>query len=194
MKGLLFIPKVLIVIFFTNMDTVKESKSLLIAQESSLEIIGTSNVTDFTCQYNIRNFDEPISIKYQSHSDVIRFDKSRMVLRNSCFDCGGKGINKDFNELLITEEHPQIIFTLKEIKKQNNKNNKVVALIEIEIAGLSHSYLMETEFLHNKDWFISGKLKLNISDFNLKAPKKMLGLIVVSENIEISFKLILREC
>ena len=53
---------------------------------------------------------------------------------------------------------------------------------------------METEFQNEQDWHISGKLKLNINKFNLKAPKKMLGLIVVSDEIEIIFKLVIKEC
>lgn len=193
MKRIVYILLFLILVSFSNVLSTKESKSILITSDSTLEIKGTSNISDFKCVYNITNFNEAIPIQYEKKSDLIRFEKSKMVLENSCFDCGGKAINKDFNSLLKSDEHPQIILTLKEIKKKDGNKNKVDALIEIEIAGLSHSYLMETVFVQNKDWLISGKLKLNINDFNLKAPKKLFGLIVVSETIEISFKLVVKE-
>ena len=53
---------------------------------------------------------------------------------------------------------------------------------------------MKTEYLKDENLMINGKLKLNIKDFSLEPPKKMLGLIVVSEIIEINFKLVLKEC
>lgn len=194
MKGLLFFPKVLIMIFFANMSTAQENKSVLIAQKSTLEIMGTSNVADFACQYNVRKFSEPISIKYDKQNDLIRFEKCIMILENSGFDCGGRAINKDFHGLLKSDKYPLITLKLIEIKTKPNQQNKADALVEIEIAGLSHSYRMQTEILYNGHWNISGQLKLNIVDFELEAPRKMLGLIKVSENIEISFNLIINEC
>src|SRR5690606_38238619 len=110
------------------------------------------------------------------------------------FDCGGKGINRDFHGLLKSDIYPKIIIKLKEIKLYPNKKNTADALIEIEIAGKSQTYHMKTEYFKNQNWIINGELKLNIQDFNLEAPKKMLGLIVVSESIEINFKLVLMEC
>ncbi len=117
-----------------------------------------------------------------------------LVLENSGFDCGGKGINRDFHGLLQSDIYPRIILRLKEIKLKPHKKNTADAIIEIEIAGIKNSYHMETEFQNEQDWHISGKLKLNINKFNLKAPKKMLGLIVVSDEIEIIFKLVIKEC
>lgn len=194
MKRLLFILLFLVLVSFAQTDIVKGSKSVLITQKSELNINGTSNVTDFKCRYNIQNLGKPIRIHYKSANEVIKFENSMLILENSGFDCGGKGINKDFHGLLQSDIYPIIILRLKEIKIKPNKSHLADALIEIEIAGLTHSYHMETEFHHDQDWHITGQLKLNINDFNLKAPKKMLGLIVVSEKIEISFKLVIKEC
>jgi hypothetical protein len=194
MKKIFFSLLCVLLVSFSTINVLKNSKSILVASESELYINGTSNVTDFKCGYNITNLDHPIRIHYENIKDVIIFENSTLILENNGFDCGGKRINKDFHGLLKSEVYPQITLKLKEVKLNPNKKNKAEALIEIEIAGLSHSYLMSTEFYHDQDWMISGKLKLNIQDFNLTAPKKMLGLVVVSEDIEISFKLILKEC
>ncbi len=194
MKRLIFILPFVLLVSFSTMQVLKNSKSIIITSESELHINGTSNVTDFKCGYKITNLNQPIRIHFESINDVIRFENSILILENKGFDCGGKGINKDFHGLLKSDVYPQIILKLKEVKLNPNKKNKANALIEIEIAGLSHSYLMETEFYHDQDWIVSGQLELNIQDYNLKAPKKMLGLIVVSEDIEISFKLVLKEC
>lgn len=194
MKRFIFILPLVLLVSFSTMNVVMNSKSVLVTSESELHINGTSNVTDFECGYNIMNLNDPIQIHYETENNVIRFEKSTLILENHGFDCGGKRINKDFHGLLKSDVYPKITLKLKEVKLNPGKENKAMALIEIEIAGVSHSYLMETEFHHGQNWMISGNLKLNIKDFNLKAPRKMLGLVVISEDIEIIFKLVVKEC
>lgn len=194
MKTMAFILPFLVLISFSKMSSLKESKFVRIAPESTLEIKGTSNVTNFTCVYNILSLNQPIPIHYENKNDMIYFENAGLVLKNSCFDCGGRGINKDFNGLLQSESYPHIVLNLKELKKKSNSKNTIDALIEIQIAGISKIYTMETQFHYDENWHISGILKLNIKDFDLAAPKKMLGLIVVSEEIEIRFNLVLEEC
>ena len=194
MKRIFLVLLFLVLVSFANTNLVKNSKSVLITNQSELNINGTSNVSDFKCRYNIKNLGTPIRIHYEKNNEVIRFENSMLVLENSGFDCGGKGINRDFHGLLQSDIYPRIILRLKEIKLKPHKKNTADAIIEIEIAGIKNSYHMETEFQNEQDWHISGKLKLNINKFNLKAPKKMLGLIVVSDEIEIIFKLVIKEC
>lgn len=194
MKRLLFILLFLVLVSFGQTNIVKRSKSVLITPKSELHINGTSNITDFKCRYKIQNLGTPIAIHYEKVNDVIKFEKSMLILENSGFDCGGKGINKDFHGLLQSDIYPKIILRLKEIKLKLNKSSLADALVEIEIAGIKKTYHMETEFHNDKDWLISGKLKLNIRDYDLIAPKKMFGLIQVSDEIEINFKLVIQEC
>jgi hypothetical protein len=194
MKRLLFILPFLILVSFSRIKPAKSSTLVLITSQSELHIKGTSNVSDFTCQYNIQHFDEPIRVYYEKLNEVIRFENSMLILENTGFDCGGKGINRDFHGLLKSDDYPRIILRLKQIKLKSNKEHTADALIEIEIAGLTHTYQMEAAFHKEQDWHISGQLKLNINDFDLKAPKKMLGLIVVSDEILIDFDLIINEC
>ncbi len=194
MKSLIIIIPFIILVSLSNINVLKNSKSILITPQSQLQIKGTSNVNDFKCGYNIKNLNDPILIEYESANNVIRFKNSTLILENDEFNCGGRGINKDFHSLLKSNEYPQIILKLKEVKLKPNKKNRANTLIEIDIAGSSNTYIMETEFYYDDNWMISGQLKLNIQDFELEAPKKMLGLIVVSENIEISFKLVVKEC
>lgn len=193
MKKLLFILPFFILVSFSNVNKVLHSKTVRITPKSELQINGTSNVKDFTCAYEIRNLNEPVQIYYKQSHDIIKFEKSKIILKNNGFDCGGRGINKDFHGLLQSDIYPQITLNLKEIKLKPHKKNMADALIDIEIAGLTNSYHMETTFKYDQDWMISGKLKLNIKDFKLEAPKKMLGLVIVSDEIEIDFKLVVEE-
>lgn len=194
MKRVIYILPFIILASFSSMTKLNNSKSILIASESKLYITGTSNVSKFKCEFNIKTLDEPIPVHYEKENGIIRFENATLTLENSCFDCGGKGINKDFYSLLKSDEHPHIFLRLKQIKKKQHDKNSIEALIEIEIAGITKSYLMDANLVTDHDLIISGLLKLNIGDFNLKAPKKMMGLIVISEDIEINFKLVVKEC
>lgn len=182
-------------LMLTSFSIQKEehNKTIYISPQSKLEIIGSSNVNNFKCVFNVKNLNKPLKIQYEKEDEVIRFKKSTLILDNSFFNCGGKGINRDFHELLKTDEHPQIFLSLKEIRKKTFARNKVEALVEIQIAGVSRNYKVEVEANRRDDLQIEGRLKLNITDFNLEAPKKMMGLIVVSEEIEILFNLFLED-
>ncbi|HLT51452.1 MAG TPA: hypothetical protein VKZ93_05815, partial [Arenibacter sp.] len=65
--------------------------------------------------------------------------------------------------------------------------------VDIEIAGLTNSYTIPVKFDRKENLCILGELKLNLDDFKLKAPKKVLGLITVHETITINFDLAIRE-
>ena len=113
MKRILLVLLFLVLVSFAKTNLVKNSKSVLITNQSELNINGTSNVSDFKCRYNIKNLETPIRIHYEKNNEVIRFENSMLVLENSGFDCGGKGINRDFHGLLQSDIYPRIILRLK---------------------------------------------------------------------------------
>ena len=106
------------------------------------------------------------------------------------FDCGGRQINKDFHKLLNTKEFPQILIKLKEIEYLLES---IKACIEMEIAGVSKTYTLHVTQTKEDTHNILGVLELDISDFNLESPTKLLGIIVVSDIIEIDFNLSFKE-
>ena len=187
MKKLIFI----IVIFFTLAFTkiMVNNTSVVILPKSELFIKGKTNVNNFTCNFNLNEINDPIPLYYKVVDDKIIFEKAKLVLGNDCFDCGSKGINKDFKKLLKTETYPEIKLHLKEINKVDQNQKTVNAKVKIFIAGKTKSYTLPITIKDNKDICVCGKLKINITDFDLEAPKKALGLIVVSDEIEINFNL-----
>lgn len=169
------------------------STSVLITPSSKLYIKGKTNINSFTCQFNVLKFKKPIPVFFQKIDDKIIFDNTTLVLDNICFDCGGKRINSDFQELLKSELYPQTLIKLKEISKGVDDENKIFALLDISIAGVSKSYRMPVELKGEETLLIEGVLNLNICDFNLEPPKKALGLVVVKDTIEINFQLVVKK-
>jgi polyisoprenoid-binding protein YceI len=187
MKKILIFISVLTALSFT--DSLVGRTSVTIAPTSKLFIIGKTNVNSFKCHYDILKINKPIPVAFKKQGDRITFEKTTLVLDNMNFDCGGPGINNDFQELLKTKTYPRVFIKLNEIVKDRDHGNLLQALVDLEIAGVTKSYTVPVTFKEESVTSVKGVLALNIRDFNLEPPKKALGMIVVKDVIEINFDL-----
>lgn len=165
-----------------------EDSKVHILPHSNLSIKGNTNINKFECEFNSLNFrNRPLNVKYSEKNGRMIFKDTRLYLENENFDCGNRRINKDFLDLLNTKDHPQIVIKLREIE-QNGDDTAKVNLV-FNIAGKEKNYVFPVEVTGEEELCFSGKLKLNIEDFGLEAPQKMMGLIVIDKEIEINFNL-----
>ncbi len=163
------------------------AKSIEILPNSELSITGDTNINKFGCDFNTFYLEQCKEIIYYKNGNHISFKNATLSLKNEGFDCGNKGINKDFHSLLNTEEYPKITLELTEITL--DKADKGKACVKISIAGKEKAYFVPIDIIAAPTNRFIGKLKLNISDFGLQPPKKMLGLIIIKKEIEINFDL-----
>lgn len=156
---------------------------------TKLYINGEANVKKFTCTFNANYLRRTKKeVRYMKNGNSITFENAILPLANEAFDCGNNAINRDFHLLLKTKEYPQITLELNKVILKNATNGE--AYVTITIAGRKKGYSFPVSFpTATKDRF-KGRLNLNIRDFNLQPPKKLMGLIVIKENIEISFDLL----
>jgi polyisoprenoid-binding protein YceI len=110
-----------------------------------------------------------------------------LPLENKNFDCGNRKINKDFHKLLKTEEYPEILLKIKKIDLSRGEDATVT--LSFTIAGIENDYRFPIEISWENQLRFKGNLQLNIKDFNLEAPSKIFGLIVLEEEIQINFNL-----
>ncbi|MGY5848072.1 YceI family protein [Salegentibacter sp. HM20] len=165
-----------------------EDSKVHILPHSNLSIKGNTNINKFECEFNSLSFrNRPLNVKYSEKNGRMIFKDTRLYLENENFDCGNRRINKDFLDLLNTKDHPQIVIKLREIE-QNGDDTAKVNLV-FNIAGKEKNYVFPVEVTGEEELCFSGKLKLNIEDFGLEAPQKMMGLIVIDKEIEINFNL-----
>ncbi|WP_165764799.1 YceI family protein [Winogradskyella aurantia] len=160
-----------------------------VSPASSLIIKGESNVNKFQCSYDVLQFSDSIEVSFISDKAYLNFTNTQLHLKNSFFDCGHKAINRDFNKLLKTDEFPSIKIEL--ISAHNQPNNlSIMTKLNIVISGISKRYDIPVEVDKTTDGvMICGNLPIDINDFNLSPPKKLLGMIKVSNKIEIDFNL-----
>lgn len=192
MKKVVFIVCILSSLAFTTQVLVKNGTSVIVSSTSELYIKGKTNVNHFKCEFNIKELNKPIPVRYKMLDGKMIFEKAKLVLNTDCFDCGNRGMNKDFRALLKSDIYPEILMELKQIDRVSP--SVVKANVELSIAGTSRSYYLPLELKEGQDIQVTGTLKLNITDFGLEAPTKALGLIVVSEEIEIKLDLAFEEC
>ncbi|MCB0465569.1 MAG: YceI family protein [Aequorivita sp.] len=165
-----------------------ETKTIQILATSELSIKGDTNISEFGCVFNTAYLEDNRVVTFKKNGNDIRFNNAVLSLKNKGFDCGNNAINKDFHSLLKTKEYP--IISLELIKILLNKEKRSKAFVKITIAGIKKEYSFPIEIISSPMNHFVGKLKLDIRDFNLEPPKKMFGLIVIKEEIEIDFDLV----
>lgn len=164
-----------------------QKKAIQILPDSQLTISGDTNINEFECQFNTKHLKEHKNLRYSVQDNRIRFENAVLVLNNEDFDCGNKGINRDFRDLIQADEYPEITLELNQIKLEGR--NKARAEVTISIAGLENQYNIPVEIIDDPVPHFRGTLKININDFELHAPKKVFGLIVVKEDVDVNFNL-----
>lgn len=163
------------------------AKSVDVLPSSELSITGDTNINKFECEFNTFYLEKCTDLVYKKNGNIISFKNAVLSLKNEGFDCGNRAINKDFHSLLNTKEYPKISLEVTEITL--NKSNRGRACVKINIAGKEMSYIVPIEIVVAPMNRFIGKLKLDIRDFDLVPPKKLLGLIIIKEEIEIDFNL-----
>ena len=161
---------------------------------------GRTNLTKFHCQY-IKSLSDTLLVM------ITRDERNKLILKNAEislsvmeFDCGNKLITKDFRKLLQASDFPELkveaidIQSTKSLHENQNPEQYQSAIssakISVTIAGRQHDYQLEIrEPVNSHRGIYSGTLHVNIRDFGLVPPRKMLGLMKVNEKVDIDFYL-----
>ena len=191
MKYLLYIWSFLAVLSTENTQysaIENEITAIKVLPESSLKINGKTNVNKFSCVFQISNINQPIRVNFEKKKEHLKFKNTFLILENDCFDCGNNMMNKDLRKLLKTDDFPHIQLLLKAVELKN-ADNISMAVVEISLAGVKNNYRVPVQIKNSNHTNLNGVLAIDIEDFDLEAPKKMLGAVKVSNYIEIQFDL-----
>lgn len=187
MKRLMLISLILCFTSFGVAQNNFEKTTVQILPGSHLTITGDTNISKFKCDFDTKSLERTKPIEFKVTDNHINFKNAVLKLDNRGFDCGNRAINKDFHELLKTEQYPEITLELTEVHMYDEKNAS--AHIKITIAGKKKDYALPIQINGTANKSFAGKLSLDIKDFGLEPPKKMFGLIVIKDEIEINFNL-----
>lgn len=165
-------------------------------KNSSLIISGSTNLLSFKLyQKGEKLSKNKLTVAtIQSQNKVfITQNQLSVVVKN--FDSNNGMALKDFLKLLKSDTYPTLQVQINYLdlqplfeKEQLYKGN---ALVSITITGVTRNYTIPIALNINGDInIVDGKKKLSIRDFGLTPETKMMGLIKVSEWIDIDFHMI----
>ncbi|GAB5556271.1 MAG: hypothetical protein SchgKO_04840 [Schleiferiaceae bacterium] len=152
---------------YTNINTFRCNNKEIVKRDSSQTIIATP--TDYGLDLEGVNF-------------AISVDG---------FSCKIPGMEGDIDELLNAENFPYIEFDITHLQVPDGKNGTASA--RISIAGKERLGLIDFTLLSREPHIhMKGSTPLYLSEFELEAPKKMLGMVVVRDQFLIEFDLVLK--
>ncbi|MBT8324061.1 MAG: YceI family protein [Winogradskyella sp.] len=167
---------------------------IFFSSNSSLRINCKTNINKFYCDFDINKVSDSLEISYSTNGSKLDFSKASLILPNLFFNCGGRQINKDFHALLKTEEFPEIQLTLINLSFLEKDACNAIVTVDIEICDIIKTYKIPVTINTDNSINVAGKLPIDILDFSLEPPTKVLGMIKVSNEIEIEFHLNINIC
>ncbi|MFT7033622.1 MAG: hypothetical protein ACJA2S_002130 [Cyclobacteriaceae bacterium] len=177
--------------FAQNTDSLR----LLLTNQSSLTIYGSSNINKFKCKLK-QNFErDSLCVLIEEKSDTIYCKNTEVIFEVSKFHCGHEGINKDFRQTLRANEYPTISLSVDQIYLLDSsmlvdENDKIRADISIELAGVVREYNIKFDKIESDrdNLSIIGSQQILMSEFNIDPPQALFGLIKTNNELSINFE------
>jgi len=149
-----------------------------------IHITGESNVNQFSFSFNQAEVVQHHIVSYPDTSDVV----IRIPIRE--FKASNKMMYDDFLKLMKESDYPviEITFKRKQLNRINSGNYNSCPETRITIAGITRLYKIDCFVMPCADnLFLQGEKNLKLTDFHLKPPVKLKGLVKVSDDIIVSF-------
>jgi hypothetical protein len=175
-----------------NNGTRPSIKRWAVANNSSLNIEGRSNLSSFSCQ--VTRYLETDTMQYVKNETTRQF-----VFTNSCltidinnFDCHQRIITNDFRKTLKAGQNRFLKIQFLSLDAFDVRNQQTVkGKVEILLAGQVKCTTIDFKTNATNTGLIqmNGTKTLLFSEFNLHPPKKMAGIIKIKEEIRVNFQL-----
>lgn len=165
-------------------------------KNSSLTISGSTNILSFKLYQNGDKLSRSkLTIAATQSQNKIYLSQNQLSVVVKNFSSNNPMALKDFLKLLKSDIYPTLRVQLNYVDLQpiseKGMSNKGNALVSITITGITRNYSIPITLSSNGDQYVvDGIKKLSIRDFGLTPEKKMMGMIKVSEWINIDFHMI----
>lgn len=168
----------------------------IIEKTSTLRIDGKSNVNRLTCDIDEYNGKDTIIFGGYTTLQPITLSGS-LQIEIVQFNCHSSFINRDFCKTLKADEFPEMIIRflgIESMPELKEKPELIKGVVEVEVAGVIKQIEMNYFFSKTNNGLVQlqGEKNFCFSDFNLKPPKKLAGLIRIKDDFKVSFRLMLR--
>jgi len=167
-----------------------------IQQSSSLTIDGATNLITFKLHQNADKLAKSklkVATTFSQNKTYLNQNQISVVVKN--FTSNNFIALRQFFKMVKSDSNPtlqvQINFTEPQLISEKGQNYTGNALVSITITGVTKQYSIPISLNSNGTIFIlDGNKKLSIHDFGLYPEPKMMGLVNISEWIDIDFHLV----
>jgi len=177
------------VILFISMNflisgNAKAQTAVLISQNSTVSILGTSNVHDWEMKVTKINSELVVSSFKQITSLAVKIPVLSIKSGNGIMD------DKTY-DAFDSNKNPTIIFQLTEAStiKLTNKDTEITLTGNLIIAGEPRKISFKTigKITKTGDYQLKGIMLLKMTDFKMKPPTAMLGSMKTGDAITVKF-------
>lgn len=177
----------------------QSNNSVKLAENSSMQIEGTSNVHDWTADVEQMDF----NIDFNSsalNSDSLSNPVNNLSLTIPVDDIesGKGGMNRKMHGALKKDDHPTITFDLlsSEIVKSNSDTSFVLDVTgTLNVAGVDKeiNFPVEASVQDDGTYKFTGQYETDMREFDVEPPSAMFGAVRSGEMVTISFELFFQE-
>lgn len=173
-----------------------DSVVALVVESGTVKVSGTSNVHDWTC--NAKRFDADFQVRRQDGGDLpSRVTRAGVTIPVEALDCGDGQMDGNLRKALRADAHPTITFemTAHEMVPTPLKPGsfQVLAKGTLTIAGSAQPIELTVDGTVEGDRLrIHGSYRMAMSDFGVKPPTAMLGLMKTGDTVTVEFDLTTR--
>ncbi|MFN8889509.1 MAG: hypothetical protein ACK5WF_18770 [Cyclobacteriaceae bacterium] len=170
---------------------------LIVLPDSRLIIEGKTNVNSYSCAIP-RYIGKDTLVLHEGGRNVRPvFVKGEVSLDARSFDCGIAPMTADFRKTINSKTHPVILIdfiSFERAPSYKSGEEKFKSVVRISLAGVSKLFEMDCSIAAMPSGLIhlKGGRQFLFADFNLEAPKHMLGLVKVDQQLRVGFHLVLK--
>ena len=184
--------------FIAGSMPVRAQSTYVLTSDSRLRIEGTSTVDAFTCEAGTivgsGHMERP-----EGGAGDGRLDSSdagiALIVPVESFDCGKAKMNRDMYDALLASTHPNIGFQLDEVEVLGSNSSgdgfDLRATGRLSLAGEIRAVTFSVRGMTLPDGRLQaqGALPLLMTDFGIKPPTALFGLVRARDQITVAFEL-----
>lgn len=164
----------------------------VVTKGCSLKVDGKTNVNSFSCE--ITGYDNPDTILVVRQGVVPLKLQGQIGLSVQNFDCHNSIMTSDLRKTLKAKEYPRLtirFLTLGRYPDENSRDALMKGWVIIDLAGVSRQVEVNYKVVSADRTHINlmGTQTIHFSDFNIKPPSKIGGMIKTQNQLQVVFDL-----
>lgn len=162
----------------------------LISKER-IVILGRTNINRFECKLDLKEVLDTLQVEVVKHNGNFNFSGLTMNIPVEAFDCENRIMTSEFRELLRADLYPHLNLSIEEA--EHMAQDKLRMLADLTVSSTRNNELIEDCFIKKSEdeLVLGGKHRVYLRSYNLEPPRKLLGAVVVKNELDISFEVIL---